>query len=320
MKEASGSVASLGDTLTNNEHGVIRACALETMTNDCGQNQHNEIAMLTSLQTGSNLGFPLFPRLPKIWHVWRQFWKAPMNTFVCRPWPPVQFSRKDCFLTRSPSSFVPPPCLHHTFRCTNHSTMDLAGSKLRRKRGAMMRESASAPVAGFAKAQLERMGWTEGTGLGKRRDGITTHIKVKQRKEASGIGSERDAIVQQQAEDRWWMDSVGNTLAKLGAKNAKRAVTDEELFEATGGARFGMRAGKTRNLDKWKRAEDDAAATVGTKKTKETKDKKKRKLNEDSEIDSQAMALNKNEKKARKKAKRELKKAKKQSKDGVKEE
>lgn len=189
--------------------------------------------------------------------------------------------------------------------------MDLAGSKLRRKRGAMMRESASAAVSGFAKAQLERMGWTEGTGLGKRRDGITTHIKVKQRKEASGIGTERDALVQQQAEDQWWMESLGNTLAKLGAKNAKRTVTDEELFTATGGARFGMRAGKTRNLDKWKRAEDDIEAEKIVSEDKKSKSNTKRKLEEVGELDVEAKALQKKEKKARKKAKKELKKAKK---------
>jgi hypothetical protein len=138
------------------------------------------------------------------------------------------------------------------------------GAKLRRQRGTMMRESASAPVSHFARAQLERMGWTEGTGLGKRQNGITTHIKVQQRIEASGLGAEKVALVQQQkeaAEGAWWMEAVGQTLAKLGGGGTdpaqrRRHVTDEELFIATGGARFGMRAGKTRNLDKWKRVDD----------------------------------------------------------------
>jgi Pin2-interacting protein X1 len=138
------------------------------------------------------------------------------------------------------------------------------GAKLRRQRGSMMRESASAPVSHFARAQLERMGWTEGTGLGKRQHGMTTHIKVKQRIEACGLGAEKMALVQQQkeaVEGVWWMEAVGQTLAKLGgctdpSQRQRRHVTDEELFLATGGARFGMRAGKTRNLDKWKRVDD----------------------------------------------------------------
>jgi Pin2-interacting protein X1 len=153
------------------------------------------------------------------------------------------------------------------------------GSKLRRQRGSMMRESVSAPVSTFARTQLERMGWTEGTGLGKRQDGITTHIKVKQRKEASGIGSEQVAAVvqQQQVQDLWWLDSLGSTLAKLGGGGGNikdnpqpRRVTDEELFVATGGARFGMRAGKTRNLDKWKRVDDTTTTRTTTTTTSTT--------------------------------------------------
>jgi hypothetical protein len=37
----------------------------------------------------------------------------------------------------------------------------------------------------FAKCHLQKMGWIEGTGLGKRRDGIVDHVKIKQREEVS---------------------------------------------------------------------------------------------------------------------------------------
>jgi Pin2-interacting protein X1 len=212
------------------------------------------------------------------------------------------------------------------------------GSKLRRQRGSMMRESVSAPVSTFARTQLERMGWTEGTGLGKRQDGITTHIKVKQRKEASGIGSEQvaAAVQQQQVQDLWWLDSLGSTLAKLGGgggnikDNAQpRRVTDEELFVATGGARFGMRAGKTRNLDKWKRVDDtnpirtttctstttaqrqtsDEAAAVNQQQQQPpnpTKKKKKRKADENSTSED-VENVNNDQEKSRKRMKKEKK-------------
>jgi hypothetical protein len=55
-------------------------------------------------------------------------------------------------------------------------------------------------------------------------------------------------------------------------------VTDADLFQATGGARFGMRAGKTRNLAKWRRTEtnddkDDVdAPIVGTVDAKSATD------------------------------------------------
>ena len=157
---------------------------------------------------------------------------------------------------------------------------DLCGSKLRGKLGAVLNESAATSLLSsnnsFAKRQLEKMGWTEGTGLGKRRDGMKEHIKIKQREDEMGLG--REKMKAMEVADVWWKDSVGDTLAKLqkrkssstnkddkkekkskkkkksDKKERKRHYTDEELFEATGGARFGMRA-QRRAEGKWKRTE-----------------------------------------------------------------
>lgn len=189
------------------------------------------------------------------------------------------------------------------------STMDLAGSKLRRKLGSSLQESVSAPTSTFARKQLEKMGWTEGTGLGKKRDGITSHIRVKKRQELSGLGSEKGQT--EIHADTWWKDSVGDTLAKLGSKNKKRKrkkeFTDEELFEATGGARFGMRAVPTRNLGKWRRTETDAdvpltkptTLTIEDEKIPEIKVKKAKKKKKD-----KSKAVDKETKKARKEKKK----------------
>jgi G-patch domain len=138
----------------------------------------------------------------------------------------------------------------------------------------------------FAKRQLVRMGWKEGNGLGKDRQGRAAPIIVKQRSDATGgLGIEKEKVrqVQQTIQDEWWKDALGDTLSKLcdkkekkkkrkrgtitDSKNAedstnterpkkKKVFTDEELFIATGGARFGMRAGKTRNQAKWRRTEE----------------------------------------------------------------
>ena len=156
---------------------------------------------------------------------------------------------------------------------------ELCGSKLRSKLGAVLNESATShsPAllssdVSFAKRQLEKMGWKEGTGLGKRRDGLVEHIKIKQREEEMGLGREKELA--KAVGDVWWKDSVRGTLARLQSKKkssekdkkkkskskmekkdkAAKIYTDEELFEATGGARFGMRA-QRRAEGKWKRTE-----------------------------------------------------------------
>ncbi|KAL7511489.1 hypothetical protein ACHAXN_008434 [Cyclotella atomus] len=141
----------------------------------------------------------------------------------------------------------------------------LSTSKHRAKLGATLNESAASHSpfllsSSFAKRHLQKMGWTEGTGLGRKRDGMVEHVKIKQREEEAGLGKEKELL--KAAADVWWKDSVGGTLARLQKKkksskekmNIVKTFTDEELFQATGGARFGMRA-QRRAEGKWKRTE-----------------------------------------------------------------
>jgi hypothetical protein len=136
----------------------------------------------------------------------------------------------------------------------------LAGSKHKKSMGARMNESAAVGPNRLSQKLLQNMGWTEGTGLGRRRDGRTRHIQVKQRADGVGLGNTEAQIDPVVAGDQWWKNSVGSTLAKLSAekkskkRDKKLHYTDEELFQATGGARFGMRA-QTQQHGKWKRAE-----------------------------------------------------------------
>ena len=145
---------------------------------------------------------------------------------------------------------------------------ELSGSKLRSKLGSSFNEAAAAPVAGFAKKQLEKMGWKSGQGLGKDRQGINTHIKVKKREDDVGIGHVKPEL---QVQEQWWNDSMGDVFSRLNGgkkKVTKKKFTDDELFEATGGARFGMRA-RRKQTAKWARAETH---------TKEDEDEAKSKL------------------------------------------
>lgn len=159
-------------------------------------------------------------------------------------------------------------------RTHNETTMhdQLYGSKMRKKLGNSLQEQNASGPSKFAKAQLEKMGWTEGTGLGKRRDGIKTHLSVKRRAEQAGLGTEdleKARHIEQNHE--WWKDSLSDVYAKLSSKKKKRKTfTDEELFQATGGARFGMRAGVTKNLHKWTRTESSNTDTTAPTSESET--------------------------------------------------
>ena len=155
---------------------------------------------------------------------------------------------------------------------TASSLLHLVGRKHKAKLGADLNESVATGPNDFARKQLEKLGWKEGTGLGKNRDGRAEHIRVTKRRDGQAIGAASTDIDPVVTGDQWWKSSVGNTLARLAAakkqkkskkskkeekkkKKRKLEYTDEELFEATGGARFGMRA-QTQQMGKWNRAED----------------------------------------------------------------
>eukprot|EP00980_Cylindrotheca_fusiformis_P003518 scaffold783_cov118-Cylindrotheca_fusiformis.AAC.4 len=159
------------------------------------------------------------------------------------------------------------------------SFLDLAGSKLRARLSGQVNEAASLGVTSkFARRQLEKLGWEEGTGLGKRRSGITTHIKVQRRADEQGGIGKSSVDENLQIGNEWWKSSTGDVLAKLGgkkkkkkkksSKEKKKVFTDEELFEATGGARFGMRQG-TRQEGKWTRTEKSAILKEEEEKAKQ---------------------------------------------------
>lgn len=110
--------------------------------------------------------------------------------------------------------------------------------------------------------------------MGKNRQGRATHITVIRREDQIGLGHS-DPNLALHGQPQWWKDSVSDTLARLSSKSEKkkkkksksdtkpkkRHYTDEELFEATGGARFGMRA-QRRATGKWARTEASLSEDV----------------------------------------------------------
>jgi Pin2-interacting protein X1 len=145
------------------------------------------------------------------------------------------------------------------------------GKKYQKDNKMALNEHLATGPSSFARRQLESMGWKEGEGLGKHKQGRSSHISVSKRKEEEGLGHVE--LPKSMYEDQWWNSSVNATLAKLQKKSKKQKTTqkvittDEELFLATGGARFGMRA-QYRAEGKWARTESKVDGTMEKKAEK----------------------------------------------------
>lgn len=74
---------------------------------------------------------------------------------------------------------------------------------------------------------LTKMGWSEGTGLGAKRDGTVAPITVKKRPDSLGIGANR-----RQIEDPWWEKMMEDAYGK-----PETAPNPDDLLEACEGRR-----------------------------------------------------------------------------------
>lgn len=161
------------------------------------------------------------------------------------------------------------------------ASLQLLSKKRIDQLGSTINESAGSKMSSFALKQMLKMGWKEGTGLGKNNDGIASHIKVEIRGDNEGIASKDEKTNsieingQSSSDDQWWhaafhanakkfrkkasnnSDDDEKTSTKEKKKKSKkekkkRKIAEiendvaipsyEELFKATGGARLGMRA------------------------------------------------------------------------------
>lgn len=86
-----------------------------------------------------------------------------------------------------------------------------------------------APSQRFGAKILESMGWTEGTGLGKKRNGMVEPITVKRKRNNNGIGAVRKSPFEA---DPWWEKMMEEA---YGAPSTSNSETD--LFEACEGRR-----------------------------------------------------------------------------------
>eukprot|EP01041_Mallomonas_annulata_P009456 gene9456-19639_t len=151
----------------------------------------------------------------------------------------------------------------------------LVTKKTIEKYGSSMNETAGSKISDFARKQLEKFGWSEGKGLGKNEDGMKKHIKIKKIEDNSGIGQEK--AKQEASQEEWWHDPFDKALRKMQSKKKRRlsksdgAVpneppTLEDLFQATGGARLGMRA-RADQQGKWARTETNTVVSLNVSET-----------------------------------------------------
>ena len=140
------------------------------------------------------------------------------------------------------------------------------------KLGEKVNDKAASGFSSFALKQMQRMGWSEGKGLGKDENGEQSYIKVAKRDEAMGLGAE--TLPEEGAADGWWFQAFSSNLKQFKEKKGKKdkkvkkekrekkekkekkekrekreeeeggdaAPSFDELYKATGGKRLGMRA------------------------------------------------------------------------------
>ena len=84
----------------------------------------------------------------------------------------------------------------------------------------------------FGRKMLSKMGWKEGSGLGKNQQGSSTHLRAVKRSESLGIGAESDAFG-----DKGWQDTNAGfhgVLANLKREYSSSGIQDDEdVDEAT---------------------------------------------------------------------------------------
>jgi hypothetical protein len=89
-------------------------------------------------------------------------------------------------------------------------TIQLLSKKNVHRLGSTINEHAGSEISSFARRQMLKMGWVEGSGLGKNQDGITTHIKAIKRLDNEGISSKEESNITIDVngvsctDDQWW--------------------------------------------------------------------------------------------------------------------
>jgi len=171
------------------------------------------------------------------------------------------------------------------------ATALIVQKKTLQKLSTFTNERAAAKPSIFASQYLEKLGWKEGDGLGRERQGMKTHIRVEKKDNNKGIGCNGDK--DSEFSNQWWKNgfdaalknvniTCGNNNESSDSSSDDSDIGEEEklslqrdmstyseedrkLFLACGGRRCGKRSGRLQT-GKMKR-EMEADSTFKTFKT-----------------------------------------------------
>lgn len=109
------------------------------------------------------------------------------------------------------------------------------------------------PVSGLGARLLTQLGWTPGTGLGTRRDGIAEPLAVTTRTEGTGLGKAPPSRERLYARTEWWAEGFASALQRTGGANAAEAASssddsDDSDGEPGGGGGGGLGLGASSSL------------------------------------------------------------------------
>ena len=140
--------------------------------------------------------------------------------------------------------------------------------------GGTFNEGAADTSMDFGRRMLAKFGWKDGQGLGKKEQGMTSHIRAVQRRDGLGLGGETldapsayavPAVPADAAPPRTKKgkkrkgDGAAAAPSSSGGSGVLPGLSDEELFELCGGARLGMRARAKQDGKQARMAEADRA-------------------------------------------------------------
>lgn len=83
------------------------------------------------------------------------------------------------------------------------------------------------PVAGFGARLLTQLGWTPGSGLGTRGDGIAEPLAVATREEGTGLGKVPPHRERLYAGAEWWADGFAKALQRTAGASAAGPSSDD---------------------------------------------------------------------------------------------
>lgn len=84
------------------------------------------------------------------------------------------------------------------------------------------------PVSGLGAHLLTQLGWTPGTGLGTRRDGIAEPVAVATRSEGTGLGKAPPNRERLYAGTEWWAEGFANALQRTGGATAAGTASSSD--------------------------------------------------------------------------------------------